>query len=129
MAFFVLGRLDFALVVGIVPAAMWIRSRSCGRALTWWCAGTALIGLPAGAWWVASWHHVLSTSATIKNAEINHTIAVRFGGRLSFGYANFVFDLGRSYLKAMEPWVYVNRLPYAAEGVGAAFVLALLSPA
>ena len=122
-AVLVLARFDFALVVGIVPFAIWLRSRSW-RAVASWCAGCALIAVPFGAWWLARWHHILTTSATVKNAWINSDIAHQFGGRLTLGYAHFLFDLSRDYLKAIEPWTYINRVTYGTQGVGAALALA-----
>ena len=122
-AVLVLARFDFALVVGIVPLAIWFRSGTW-RAVTTWCAGCALIAVPFGAWWLARWHHVLTASATVKNAWINRDIAQQFGGRLTLGYAHFLFDLSRTYVKAVEPWTYINRVTYGTQGVGAALALA-----
>jgi hypothetical protein len=118
-ALLVLARLDFAVVIAVVPIAGWWRAHS-KRLIGAWCAGFATIAVPFGAWWLARWHHVLTTSATVKNATVSQTIGDRFGGYLTAGYARFLADRAGEYLKAVEPWSYIARLPYAHPGAGSA---------
>jgi hypothetical protein len=114
-AVLVLARLDFALVIAIVPVALWLRSRSW-RVVGWWCAGGAVLAVPFGGWWVLRWQHLLTTSATVKNAAIDRAICHEFGGRLTSGYTRFLVDTGHRYLTVLEPWAYLDPGPSATRG-------------
>jgi hypothetical protein len=122
----VLARFDFALVLPIVLLAIWCRTRSW-RPVRSWLLGAALLGVPFGTWWLARWHHLLTTSATVKRAAIDATISTQFGGRVSSGYASYLANLGRDYLEHLEAWTYVDRLPPATRGVAAILGLGILA--
>jgi hypothetical protein len=95
----VLARFDLAAVVWVVPVAMALRARSA-RPVVRWAVGAAAIGLPIGAWWLARWRHVLTTSATVKEAALGDYIDSRFGGRVSTGYARYLWDTAFDYAVA-----------------------------
>jgi hypothetical protein len=96
----ILARLDLAMVIGIVPLAMVVRSRSW-RPAAGWLGGAAVVGVPFAAWFVVRYHHVLTVSATIKQREMAATIDERFGGRLSSGFARYWLDLAGSYRRSL----------------------------
>jgi hypothetical protein len=83
-----------------------------------WCAGFAAVTVPFGSWWILHWHHLLTTSATVKNAEVSQTIADRFGGYFTLAYGRYLWKLASNYLTTLEPWSFIDRLPYANRGVG-----------
>ncbi len=93
----VLARLDAAVVVGIIPIAILWRTRSWK--LAGWCAGTAAgVLIPFGLWWVVRWHHVLTTSAAVKNSAVESYARTHFGGRFTTGYARYAARVANDYL-------------------------------
>ncbi len=94
----VFARLDMTAVIWIVPVAMVVRTRR--RALAgWWLLGGAA-GLPWAVWFWLRYHHVLTTSATVKQHEIS-ALAKPDGGRLSWGYARYVLSTANTYVRML----------------------------
>lgn len=95
----VLARLDLAVVVWIVPVAMLLRDRRW-RWLGWWSLGAA-VAVPWFAWFWFRYHHLLTTSATVKQDEIAQLAQRRFGGRLTGGYLHYVWRTGDAYVRLL----------------------------
>ena len=94
----VLARLDMVVVIWLVPVAMVWRARSW-RMLPAYAAGAA-VGIPWAAWYWIRYHHLLTTSATIKQLEMT-TLAHHDGGRLSVGYLRYVWANGADCVRSV----------------------------
>jgi hypothetical protein len=99
----VLARLDFAPVLALLLVALVLRWRSARR-VGEWAVGVAVIGVPAALWWLLSWGHVLSTSATVKQQWLQQAYSREFGGRLSWGYADFLAGVTEDYARSLDVW-------------------------
>jgi len=97
-AFVVLARLDMVVVIWLLPCAMALRTRN-GRWIGWWLVG-GMIGALWGVWFVVRYHHVLTTSATVKQAEMSAFVAT-FGGRLTSGFVNYERVRGAEYVRSL----------------------------
>jgi hypothetical protein len=113
----VLARLDFAPLILVVGVAIWIRWRDW-RAAARWGAGLAAVGIPIGTWWLLRWGHVLTTSATVKAATLNHLYAQRFGGRFSVGYVDFLASVTRNYVDRLAVWSPLIRDSFVGSQLG-----------
>jgi hypothetical protein len=123
-----LARFDYLVVIGLVPIALAFRLRTW-RGVRAWCLGAFSLLAPIGIWWLARWGHVLTTSATVKSAELDRTIGARFGGRFSLDYLDYLGDLATAYVDRLSVWKIGRRLPFGASDraglVALANVLAL----
>jgi hypothetical protein len=109
-ALVVLARFDESIVVVAVPVILVWHLRSV-RALGRWVLGAGAIAVPFALAWLARWHHVLTTSATVKAHWAQQDAATRFGGRFTFGYLAYITDVGWSYLRELQPWNLTSRAP------------------
>ena len=126
-AVLVLARFDLAIVVLIVPLALAWRSRSW-RVVGWWTLGAGAVAVPFGTWWLVRWHHVLTTSATVKSAQLSAAYRQQFGGRFSIRYLQYLTDVGAAYARDLQPWSYLTRPPFhASAGVTAALIFAVMT--
>ncbi len=116
-ALLVLARVDFAPLLLVVAIAAALRWRSLRR-LGWWTAGCAALAVPAMLWWLLSWGHLLSTSATVKNAMLGRLYADGFGGRLTAGYADYLVDVTRHYVSQLDVWSALGRRSTLATELG-----------
>ncbi len=96
----VLARLDYLVVVPIIPLAVGLRHRS-PRAAARVAAWIAAAATPLAVAWLARWHHVLTTSATVKRATVEAQIEQQHGGYLSFAYLEFLADVSAGYVEAL----------------------------
>jgi hypothetical protein len=122
----VFARLDAAVVVVLIPIAMLWRTRSWKYA--GWCAGTAAgVLVPFAMWWIVRWHHVLTTSATVKSHAVDQFARQHFGGRFTTGYAQHVARVGRDYLSDLLNVRAFSGLASGTFGLLVALVLTVLS--
>ncbi len=124
-ALLVLARLDFALMLVVIAVAIGIRWRTPRRWASW-AAGCAAVAVPAALWWLLSWGHVLSTSATVKNATLGRTYTERFGGRFTLGYADYLVDVTRHYLGELAVWSSLGDRSVASNELGVPAAIATL---
>jgi len=123
----VLARFDLAIVVLIVPLALAWRARSW-RTVGWWALGAGAVAVPFGTWWLVRWHHVLTTSATVKSAQLSAAYKQQFGGRFSIGYLDYLTSVAAAYARNVQPWSYLTRPPLGPNvGVTAALTIAVLT--
>ncbi len=83
----VLSRLDMVVVMWVVPAAMVLRVRAW-RHVGGWLVGSSVV-LPWAAWYWIRYHHVLTTSATVKQHQIAALVAAD-GGRFSRAWLDYI---------------------------------------
>ena len=97
----VLARLDLALVIWLIPAALILRTR-CWRLLAPWLGAASAVAGPFFLWNWWRFGHLLPVSGTVKLRDLNHYVAERFGSRLSISYLRFLGSLLRTYWQALE---------------------------
>jgi hypothetical protein len=95
----VLARLDLAVVMWVVPMAMLVRTRRW-RWLGWWSLGAA-VAVPWFAWFWLRYHHLLTTSATVKQDKIAQLAQSQYGGRLTSGYLRYVVRTANAYVRLL----------------------------
>ncbi|MEX1007451.1 MAG: hypothetical protein WD271_06360 [Acidimicrobiia bacterium] len=122
----VLARLDFALVVLVVPFALTWRTRSW-RSGGWWTVGAAVIAVPFSTWWLAHWKHLLTVSAVVKNASVAQAIRERFGGRTSVAYVHYLAERAEDYLSSLRLWSSTDRLTIGSSGFTRLLAFGLLA--
>jgi hypothetical protein len=96
----VLARLDLMAVLWLVPVAMAVRLRSW-RPVAHVLLGGLFVGGPYAVWFLARYHHVLTTSATIKEQEISSVFDERFGGRFTGAAFRYLLTVSGSYLRVL----------------------------
>jgi hypothetical protein len=106
----VLARLDLVVVLWIVPLAMVARTRRW-RWFGWWSIGAA-VAAPWFVWFWVRYHHLLTTSATVKQHELGALAARHYGGRLTSGYAHYVWRTGNAYVRQLTASANASLLPH-----------------
>jgi hypothetical protein len=96
----VLARLDLVAVLWLVPVSMAFRLRSWRPAANV-MIGAVAIGGPFAVWFLTRYHHVLTTSATIKQHQMAVSFDERFGGRLTPGSVRYLLSVARDYLRVL----------------------------
>jgi hypothetical protein len=107
----VLARLDLVVVVWIVPVAMIVRTRRW-RWLGWWSIGAA-VAAPWFIWFWFRYHHLLTTSATVKQNALGAIARSQYGGRLTGGYAHYIWSTGDAYARQLTASANASLLPHS----------------
>ena len=98
-ALVVFGRLDAALVIWVVPVWMVRRQRAWRPAVLWLCG--ALVAVPWSAWYLLTYRDDLTTSATVKQAEVSQQVHQLFGGFFTRSYLQFYDRALGEYLRSV----------------------------
>jgi hypothetical protein len=106
----VVARLDLVVVLWLVPVAMVVRTRRW-RWLGWWSIGAA-VAAPWFVWFWFRYHHLLTTSATVKQDELGSLATSQYGGRLTSGYAHYVWNTGDAYVRQLTASANASVLPH-----------------
>ncbi len=97
-AVLVLARLDMVAVIWLVPAVMVWRARTWRPAGAWAVGG--LIGVPWVVWFWIRYHHVLTTSAAVKQHMVDGVVAQQ-GGHFSGRYLQYLARVARSCAQSL----------------------------
>ncbi len=90
----VLSRLDYLLVIWVVPLLLFLWDRRSGRnpwaRVRGVAVGGALLLVPFALWFAGTWGHPVTTSASIKSHWMELYSEEEFGGRLTSGYLRYL---------------------------------------